>query len=85
MGFLAEFLKEYLKTHKDIRIVKTTFEDYELARWLEAKDDTPISFYDYLHMSIACRLSAILVTRDIALMRKASELVIVKKPEELVG
>lgn len=53
----------FFKEKEFIKIIKTTNEDYILARNFE-QEHKMISFYDYLHVSIVKRLSIILITRD---------------------
>ena len=76
--------KDFFKNHKNIKIIKTTNDDYELARRLEQTHSFKLSFYDFLHIAIAKRLSVPLITRDGDLIEVAKELISVKKPENLI-
>ena len=66
-----------------IKIMKTTSDDYVLARIFE-QDHRLLSFYDYLHVAIAKRLAIPLITRDKDLIEFAKKYVVVYKPEELI-
>ena len=76
-------IKKYFKNTEFIQIIKTENEDYELARKFE-KEHQLLSFYDYLHVTIAKRLHLILVTRDKDLIAFANDQVEVHKPEDLL-
>ncbi len=76
-------VKTYLNSLDCVRIIKTLPQDYEFARNLEKNDKQKLSFYDYLHIAIAKRLNAILITRDRALIEKAMKYVKVSLPESL--
>ncbi|MFC1768455.1 PIN domain-containing protein [Nanoarchaeota archaeon] len=77
--------KEKLKFFKkEFRFVKTTNEDYSLARKLESEHNYRLSFYDFLHISLCKRMEFTLVTRDKDLMVLSKGLITVKKPEELL-
>lgn len=73
--------KSYLK--EEFIFVKTTAEDYAIARKLESNSHFEISFYDCIHIAICLRLGHILITRDSALIKFANEYIKVKKPEEV--
>lgn len=61
-------------------------EDRVKARKLEAQYGFTISFYDIMHMCIADRIGAIVVTRDNRFIELCKEKnVPVAKPEELIG
>lgn len=77
--------KNFFKNSDYIEIIKTTNEDYELARVLEKTEKIKLSFYDYLHIAIVQRLGVILITRDKDLMVVASKHIQVSKPEYLVS
>ena len=66
---------------------KRVFSDnllFGLARRIENEIDFEISFFDILHMLLAKKVNAILVTRDIKLLKIAREYnITAKKPEEL--
>ena len=76
-------VKRFFKEAEHITIVKTTNEDYYLAREFEQQHGL-ISFYDYLHVAIAKRMGIPLITRDLDLMNFAKSHVEVFKPEELI-
>ena len=84
--FVAEVkfqtINEFFKESDFIEIIKTTPEDYELARKWE-KEHEKLSFYDYLHTAIAKRLNMCLVTRDEELILFAKSYLNVSKPEDL--
>ena len=65
-----------------VKIVKTTNEDYIKARTYE-RSHRLLSFYDYIHVAIAQRTNAVLITRDKALSEFAAGKIDVKKPEQL--
>lgn len=72
----------YFKESDFINIIKTSPEDYELARKWE-KENKTLSFYDYLHVAIVKRLNLHLITRDEDLIIFAKNYIKVSKPEEL--
>ncbi len=74
----------FFKSRDYIKIVKTGPEDYNLARNIEGINKTILGFHDYLHITIAKRLNAVLITRDKELIKTAKKYVEVKKPEELI-
>jgi len=85
---LENQFEEKLKFFKDtefVEIIKTTPEDYDLARKFENEEEFNISFYDYLHVAIAKRINAPLITRDKDLMDFASKHIEVFKPEDLLS
>jgi len=59
-----DYVMKFFKHSDSIRIIKTTNDDYELARKYENEEQFVISFYDYLHVAIAKRLKIPLITRD---------------------
>jgi len=77
-------IKKFFKESEYIEIVKTTPEDYELARKWEQEHDS-LSFYDYVHVAIAKRLNVPLITRDEDLTKFAKSYIKVFKPEELIS
>ena len=77
-------IKKFFKESECIDIVKTTPEDYELARKWE-REHKALSFYDYIHVAIAKRLNVSLITRDEDLIEFAKSHVKVFKPEELIS
>lgn len=76
-------LKQFFKETTCIQLIKTTNEDYTLARIFEQQHGQ-LSFYDYLHVAIAKRLKALFITRDSELLQFARNNVLVFKPEELL-
>lgn len=74
---------DFLRQEPKFRFIKSTPEDYELARKLESKFEFKISFIDCMHIAISKRLGYILVTRDKLLIEKATEYILVDKPENL--
>jgi len=76
-------IQKFFKESEYIRIVKTTPEDYKLARKFEQEYGS-LSFYDYLHVAIAKRLNIPLITRDKDLIEFAKSLIEVFKPEDLI-
>lgn len=85
LGKSFESVLELLKMNDFVEIIKTLPEDYEFARKLEQEDIQNISFYDYLHIAIAKRIRAVLITRDKEMINRARKLVQVHKPEDLLG
>ncbi len=77
-------IKKFFKESEYIEIVKTTPEDYGLARKWE-QENGALSFYDYIHVAIAKRLNIPLVTRDEELIEFAKARIEVFKPEELIS
>ncbi len=59
--------------------------DYASGRNLGRKSGFTISFYDCMHIVLAKKIDAILVTRDNALLRFAQPYVSALKPEQLEG
>jgi predicted nucleic acid-binding protein len=84
-GDKFELIKSFFKASEFIEIIKTVPEDYDFARKLENEDRLRISFYDYLHIAIAKRINALLITRDKDLITKANKLIQANKPEELIN
>jgi len=85
---LENQFEEKLKFFKDtefVKIIETMPEDYDLARKFEDEETFKISFYDYLHVAIAKRINAQLITRDKDLMDFASKHIEVFKPEDLLS
>jgi len=78
------FILKFFKDADNIEIIKTTSQDYDLARKFETVDHFKISFYDYLHVAIAKRLNVPLVTRDKNLIEFAKKYIEVFKPENLI-
>ena len=85
LGDKFNLVKEFFKDNNFIKIIKTTSEDYELARNYEDSDKCGISFYDYLHVAIAKRLSIKFITRDRGLIEFSKDIIKVNKPEELIS
>jgi len=77
-------IKKFFKESEYIELVKTTPEDYELARKWE-QEHRALSFYDYIHVAIAKRLNILLITRDEELVEFAKSHIEVFKPEELIS
>ncbi len=82
--------EEYIKSKFYILLTPVTrqlnqsIEDRNKARELESKYHFEISFYDLVHLIIAKKVGAILITRDRKLLSIALENdVIAKRPEEL--
>ncbi len=75
-------VKEFFKDNSFIKIVKTTSEDYELARSYEDSDQYGLSFYDYLHVAIVKRLNITFITRDKDLIEFSKNIISVNKPED---
>ncbi|MAE13746.1 hypothetical protein CMO92_04220 [Candidatus Woesearchaeota archaeon] len=67
-----------------IYLEKTKREDYDFARILEKKHSYCIGFCDCLHIAIAKRKNAVLITRDKKLIEIARRYIEVKKPESFV-
>lgn len=88
LSYKIENFNQIMKFFKDtefVEIIKTTPEDYDLARKFENEDNFKISFYDYLHVAIALRLKIPLITRDRDLIYFATKYIEVFKPEDLVN
>ena len=79
--FLA--IKDEFQKDDTIHIIKTTTKDYDMARHFELQHAS-LSFYDYLHVAIAKRLNAILITRDRDLYNFSKNIVSTKFPKELL-
>jgi len=77
-----EEVKQFFQEAEFIHLIKTTNEDYDLARKFEYQHGL-LSFYDYLHMAICLRLNIPLITRDRDLIEFARNCIKVFKPEEL--
>ncbi len=77
-------IQKFFRESEYIEIVKTTPEDYELARKWEHEHKS-LSFYDYIHVAIAKRLNIPLITRDEELIEFAKSHIEVFKPEELIS
>jgi|SRR3989338_4698725 len=80
-----DYVMNFFKHSDSIKIIKTTNEDYDLARKFESDEEFAISFYDYLHVAIAKRLQIPLITRDKELIDFASKHIEVFKPEDLLS
>ncbi len=77
---------KFFKENSDfISLVKTSSDDYDIARKIEYKNNFKIGFYDCLHIALAKRLNSILITRDRDLIDIAKEYVLVNRPEELIN
>ena len=76
-------VKQFFKEAVFISIVKTTTDDYGMAREFERRHGL-LSFYDYLHVAIAKRLNVSLLTRHNHLITFAKIHIEVFKPEELL-
>lgn len=76
-------VKKFFKETEFIDVVKTTNEDYVLAREAEQRHGV-LSFYDYLHVFISKRLNVPLITRDKELIEFAKNHVEVFRPEQLL-
>ena len=77
-------IQKFFKKSEYIEIIKTTYEDYALARKWE-QEHKLLSFYDYLHVAIFQRLNITLITRDEELIEFAENHVEVFKPESLIS
>jgi predicted nucleic acid-binding protein len=75
----------FFKSQNHIELIKTTEDDYELARKLETTNNYKLSFYDYLHTAIAKRTNTILITRDKDLLNFAKQIINCKNPNELIN
>ena len=84
LGNSFKIAEQFFKTSEFIKIIKTTEEDYALARKLEGLYGDKIGFYDYLHIAIAKRLGIHLITRDKELIKFARKYVKTSKPEDLI-
>lgn len=78
-------VKQFFQKTDFIKIIKTTSEDYDLARKYENEEELKISFYDYLHVAIARRLNIPLITRDKDLINFANKHIEVYRPEDLLS
>jgi predicted nucleic acid-binding protein len=77
--------KEIMEERKFIRI-DVLQEDKDFARELESRYDFEVSFYDMIHLAIAKRVSATIVTRDRQLIMICKENhVKAKRPEDILG
>jgi len=77
--------KLFFKEEKKFIYIKAKNEDYEFARKLESNNNYKISFYDCLHIALAKRKKAVLITRDKDLIHIAEKHILTKKPEELLS
>ncbi len=84
LGVKFDEVMKFFKESDFIKIIKTSPEDYNLARIYEQEHGL-ISFYDYLHVAICRRLNIQLITRDSDLMEFAGTKIKVHKPEDLLG
>lgn len=76
--------KRFFESYERFQKVIATEEDYEEARRIESEMDYRISFFDIFHMILARNNKAILVTRDMKLIKIAvSKGIVAKVPEEL--
>jgi predicted nucleic acid-binding protein len=89
LGFVLE-ASEFEKK-KDIFNNKTRFrklialpEDYDNARKLESETGFEISFFDCMHVILAKKIGATLITRDGNLIKVASLHCAVARPEDVV-
>jgi len=80
-----DYVTEFFRKSKFIRMIKTKNEDYDFARKLEEETNFKISFLDYLHIAISKRLDVLLITRDRDMIEIAKNYIKVKRPEELVN
>lgn len=78
-------IKRFFKESDFIDVIKTSPEDYDLARHYECEHMAGISFYDYLHIAIVKRLQITLITRDADMLEFSRAHVPVFRPEELLG
>lgn len=83
LGDKFPIAKQFFKETECIKVIKTSPEDYQLAREFEQKHPG-LSFYDYLHLAIAIRLKLVFITRDKELIEFAKSYVPVYRPEELI-
>ncbi|MDP3640579.1 MAG: PIN domain-containing protein [Nanoarchaeota archaeon] len=82
LGGKFEEVQQFFKESGFIHLVKTTTEDYNVAREFEQRHHS-LSFYDYLHVAIAQRLNVPFITRDADLLAFAQSKIAVFKPEDL--
>lgn len=76
--------KQFLE-RSNFQRVSTIEEDKQKARKLESFYEFTISFYDLVHIMIAKRIGAILITRDRQLLKVAEENgIIARKPENIL-
>ena len=75
----------FKKAGEGIMLIKSISEDYDDARKVETRHAFRIGFLDCLHIIIAKRIGAVLVTRDKELLLVAKEYGEANKPENLVG
>jgi len=80
-----DYVTEFFRKSKFIRMIKTKNEDYDFARKLEDETNFKIGFLDYLHIAISKRLDVLLITRDRDMIEIAKNHIKVKRPEELVN
>lgn len=59
-------------------------EEYSRARTFESESKFTISFYDCIHITLSIKTDAILVTRDIKLIKFAEKYCKVIRPEEFI-
>lgn len=87
---MSYIIKDYFNEKKEL-FLDSRFEkvfaipkDYEFARELERKFNYEISFFDCIHIVLAKKENAILVTRDEKLIKYTKGYCKVHKPEELL-
>lgn len=80
-----DYVMKFFKHSIYVELIKTTSNDYDLARKFESEENFAISFYDYLHVAIAKRLNIALITRDKDLIEFANKHIEVYKPENLIN
>lgn len=88
---MAYVLKENFNEKRRIFLDKDKFkkilafpEDYEFARKLEKEFNYEISFFDCIHIVLARKEKAILITRDERLISYGRRYCRINKPEELL-
>lgn len=73
--------RNWFNNEPNLIFVKATNKTYEYARQLEKENNYKISFFDYIHLSIAKETNSILITRDKELLTTSKNLVIAQTPK----
>ena len=78
-------IKNFLIKIDSIKMIKTTPNDYYLARKIENIHNFKISFYDCIHIAISKRINASIITRDKDLIKIGKRYIQIIKPEDLIN
>lgn len=73
--------KNWFKTEPNMIFIKATEKIYDSARKLEKENNYKISFFDYMHITLAKETNSILITRDKDLLSTSKNLIIAQTPK----